>query len=230
MERATVVQPAERCAHQRSDGGSTPARSLLFAMNMQAEAEMLVRKFHYSQRPPASVQAVGSWHLPDGLLGLPGTIVAACFFSIPPTRWTEEVIELSRLVRCPSQPASLTQLVKLTVKRLPQQFDLAVSFADRTQGHVGYVYQAGNWRYGGARERAMDGVIIAGKFHPGRSCNSQWGTRSPAKLTELLRMPVEPHYDEGKHLYWMPVSRTGQAKAERMGLKSLPYPKAEAAK
>ena len=225
MKPATVVQPAERRANQRGDGGSIPARSLLFAMNMLDEAASLVRQFHYSKRPAANVQAVGTWHMPDGLLGLPGTCIAACCFSIPPTRWTEEVIELSRLVRTPDSAPPLTQLIRLTLARLPQQFDLAVSFADKTQGHVGYVYQAAGWKYSGARERCMDGVVIEGKFYAGRSCNSTWGTRSPSKLAALLRVAVEPHYDEGKHLYWKAVRASGAAKAERLGLQSLAYPK-----
>lgn len=224
---ATVVQRVAHSANQQKDGGSIPARSLLFAANAAADADSLVRRFHYSNRPPGQPQLIGSWHLPDGLLGLPGTCIAACYFCNPPTRWSEEVIELSRLVRDESHKPSLTQLIRLTIAKLPKHFDLAVSFADSTQGHVGYVYQAANWNYGGKRERAMDGVVIEGKFYPGRTCNSTWGTRSPEKLSAILRVPVEPHYDEGKHIYWHAMRRSGIEKAQRLGLSKLPYPKAD---
>lgn len=206
------------------NGGSIPARSLLFAWGMADEANAMVRKHHYSHRPPSNVQFVGSLHKPDGLLGMPGTMVAACFFSIPPTRWSEPVLELSRLVRAASQ-VPLTMLISLSMKRLRKEVDLVVSFADKTQGHTGYVYQAANWKYGGQRERAMDGCIIEGRFVPGRSCNSIYGTRSPEKLREQLKCDVQPHFDEGKHLYWKPLSSSGTVKAERLELKSLPYPK-----
>ena len=57
-----------------------------------------------------------------------------------------------------------------------------------------------------------DGVFIGG-----RAANHKWGTRSPAKLAEM-GIAVEPHYDEGKHCYWLPLGTKGEAKAARLGL------------
>jgi hypothetical protein len=71
----------------------------------------------------------------------------------------------------------------------------------------------------------MDGVILDGIFVPGRSCNSKWGTRSPSKLTEILRRPVQPHFDAGKNLYWKALGPRGAAKAARLGLVAVAYPK-----
>jgi hypothetical protein len=76
----------------------------------------------------------------------------------------------------------------------------------------------------------MDGVFIDGTFVPGRSCNARYGTQSPRQLAERLAgHTVEPHYDEGKHLYWRALNREGKRKAERLGLKSLAYPKPDVA-
>jgi hypothetical protein len=75
----------------------------------------------------------------------------------------------------------------------------------------------------------MDGVLIDGIFKPGRSCNSSYGTRSPTKLKELLPShSIEPHFDEGKHLYWKPLMIAGRTRAKRLGLKSVEYPKPNA--
>jgi len=67
--------------------------------------------------------------------------------------------------------------------------------------------------------------LLDGTFIPGRSCNAKWGTRSPEKLTHILGREVLPHYDEGKHIYWRALSKSGKRKAARLGLLDLPYPK-----
>lgn len=186
------------------------------------EASDLVTKFHYSHRPPANVQFVGSMHLDGGLFGGDGEAVAAAFFSIPPTRWAEPVLELSRLVRRDGERPPLTLMISLCCRALRRLGnDLLVSFADRTQGHEGIVYRAAGWVYGGCRERAMDGILIDGAFYPGRTCNSLFGTRSPDKLKTLFpHKVIEAHFDEGKHLYWRALGRRGLAKAKRLGLET----------
>jgi len=179
----------------------------------------MVLTYHYSRRVPSNVQMVGSLHLDGGLFGGDGPMVAAAFWSIPPTRWAETVIELTRLVRG-SEQVPLTFLVSRCAKELKRKgYDLLVSFADRTQGHEGYVYRASNWNYAGCRERANDGMVIDGAFHPGRTCNSLFGTRSLDKLRQMFpHKTIEPHFDEGKHCYWLALGKRGEAKAARLGL------------
>jgi hypothetical protein len=198
--------------------------SLHFASGHLDEARNLVLRFHYSARVPSNIQAVYTWHEDGGLFGDLGPAVAAIFFSIPPTRWSEEVLELSRLVRRPGCSEPLTGLIARAVRALDRKWDLLVSFADFTQSHHGGIYQAASWCFDGKRERRMDGVFVLGSFVPGRSANSAWGTSSPRLLAER-GVDATPHYDEGKFLYWRSRSRSGKAKAERLGLKSLPYPK-----
>ena len=189
------------------------------------EANQLVKAFHYSKRPPGMTQTVTTWHEPGGLFGDYGPAVAACYFSIPPTRWSIPVWELSRLVRTPECEAPLTGLIStainVTKARSPGLF---VSFADPTEGHHGGVYQAASWNYAGKREPTMDGVIFEGRFIPGRSCNAKWGTRSPEKLAKA-GIIVEPHYDQGKHLYWRATDSKGKRSARALGLQALAYPK-----
>lgn len=194
-----------------------------FRSNQWADAASMVEKHHYSGRVPSNVQFIGSLHVDGGLFGDFGEIVAAAFFSIPPTRWSEDVIELSRLVRA-DERVHLSHLIAMSLAHLKRNgHKLIVSFADRTQGHFGGVYQACSWNYAGCRERRMDGVIVDGTFVPGRSANSRWGTQSPSKLA-TLGVDAKPHYDEGKHLYWKPLGVAGKTRAKRLGLQSLPYP------
>lgn len=195
------------------------------------EACFLVKKWHYSHRIPSNVQFVGTWRESGGLFGDSGVAVAACMFSIPGTRWSEEVMELSRLVRTDNATVQLTGLISQTVKFARSRgADLIVSFADSTQGHHGGVYQASSWNYAGRREPTMDGCLINGKFIPGRSCNSKYGTRSPSKLQSMFpELQIEPHYDMGKYLYWKSTSKAGLKKAHRLGMQCLAYPKPDQA-
>lgn len=192
----------------------------------------LVKRFHYSRRMPGNIQHCYCIRSAGGLFGDRGEPIAAAIFSIPPTRWDEELIELTRLVRNPNCKIPLSKLISFSCHWLTLgKHSLAISFADATHGHHGGIYQASGWQYDGRRERAMDGLLIDGVFKPGRSCNSTWGTRSPDKLRTLLpSRHIEPHWDEGKHLYWKPLSVAGKTKARRLELKSNPYPKPNAAR
>jgi hypothetical protein len=211
---------------QDKGGGSIPASALFFRIGETEEVCRLIKKYHYSHRMSGSVSFVGSLRIAGGLDGKTGETVAGIVFSTPPTRWSESVLELNRLVRATNK-VPLTLLISLSVKRLRQvNYDLLVSFADKTQGHIGTVYQAANWNYGGCRERQNDGLIIDGTFYPGRTCNTIYGTRSAAKLKSLKpQFDVKPHFDEGKHLYWLALSKSGEEKAKRLELKKLCYPK-----
>ena len=211
-------------ADQAKSGGAIPASALHFNTWQKEDAEWLVLNYHYSRRIPKAVRFIGTLHEPGGLFGDCGRAVAACFFSSPPTRWNEPVLELTRLVRA-DRKVPLSFLVSMCCRHLKRDgADLLVSFADTTQGHEGYIYQACGWRYHGKNKPAMDGVVVNGKFIPGRTANARWGTRSPEKLASI-GVDAQPHYDMGKHLYWKPLGTRGKRKANRLKLQSINYPK-----
>lgn len=210
---------ASTASVQLASGGSIPASSLHFRTGRRQEAESMVIEYHYSRRIPSNIQMVGSLHLDGGLFGGDGPMMAASFWSIPPTRWAEPVLELSRLVRG-NEKVPLTMLISKSVKELRRKgYDLLVSFADKTQGHEGYVYRAANWNYSGCNEKRMDGLLINGSFVAGRTSNHMFGTQSPTKLSEMFpHKEIVPHYDEGKHCYWLALNKKGSQKAQRLGL------------
>jgi len=197
------------------------------------DACYLIKHFHYSKRMSANIQVCGTLHDAGGLFGDAGVPVAACVFSIPPTRWSEDVLELSRLVRREDTQVNLTGLISKTCQFIKARklANLLVSFADWTQEHHGGIYQASSWCFNGKRDNRMDGLIINGTFVAGRSANSKYGTQSPSKLADMLTgQTVQPHYDEGKYLYWRALDRFGVIKAKRLGLQSIEYPKPNAAR
>jgi hypothetical protein len=200
---------------------------LHFRLNEFDEAESLCKSFHYSGSFPAIPVLCGTWHVDGGLWGDAGEAVAACVFALPPCRWSEPILELQRLVRKENVAESLTRLISLTVNAVHKRrsYDLLVSYADPGHLHHGGIYQAASWFYSGCREPRMEGVMMNGTFIPGRTANSLWGTSSPQRLRVRFGFDALPKMDHGKHLYWRPLSRFGIQKAERFGLKRLPYPK-----
>lgn len=197
----------------------------------QVEAEDLVLAYHYSHRLPGNTQCVVTAHEDGGLFGDRGRAVAAVFFSSPPTRWSETVWELSRLVKIDGIVLPLTGLIAhaCTIIRRRKACDLLVSFADSTQGHHGGIYQACSWHFNGLRAPAVSGLTINGEYVPGRTANARYGTRSPDALQEKFGIQADPVWDTGKYLYWRALNRSGVAMAKRLHLASLPYPKPDRA-
>lgn len=203
------------------------ATSYHFAVGRLDDANALVMAHHYSKRRPAIPQVVGTWHEDGGLFGDRGEAVAACIFGVSAAKRREHVLELIRLVRRPEVTAPLSRLVSLTVEEIKARrlADLLVSFADKRQGHHGGIYQASGWHYAGLREPSTEGLVFDGRFIPDRSANNIWGTRSPEKIELITGRRPQIVMDEGKHLYWRAMNRHGRAKAARLGLTALPYPK-----
>lgn len=200
-----------------------------FHTNQTNDARRLVERHHYSASLPDVCTVVGTAHDCGGLFGDFGPAFAACVFGSPPSRWSEDVVELRRLVLHPErQGFPLTQLISKTVKHIRKYtaHDLLVSFADNGEGHHGGIYQASSWDYAGMRAPQMAGVCVDGTVIPRRTAYDSWGTSSPSKLLELgVGVSVTAQYDSGKHLYWKAIRRSGRHKAKRLGLGSLPYPK-----
>lgn len=190
------------------------------------EASRLAAAYHYAGKLPAaaSIRACLTWHLPGGLFDMGGPAIAAVVFNIPSAQWKEEVWELGRLIRWNGECPPLTKLISQALKIVAKDIDLIISYADWTQTHHGGIYQAASWQYNGKRKACEIGVVINGIPIHGRNANHRFGTRSRSKLA-ARGIEAEPLMDEGKHLYWRALSKSGEAKAARLGLGCLPYPK-----
>lgn len=108
-----------------------------------------------------------------------------------------ECCELVR-VALDKHHAPVTQIVASSIRLLCGQsagLRLIVSFADPMQGHVGSVYQAGNWIYAGQTGEKHQ-YYLDGRW---RHTRSVW--YDPRRPDAAHRL------DEGKHRYLMPLDR-----------------------
>lgn len=194
-----------------------------FHVGQIEEALLFIAAYHYSRRIPTGIKLVCSAHKSGGLFGDLGPMCAALVYSSCKARWHLPVWELSRMVRDETN-ILLTRLISFSMKAAKRRdADLLISYADPTQNHHGGIYRAASWNYHGRRSRTIDGCLIGGKFFHGQACTRKWGTRSPKKLSSLLGVPVLPHYDEGKMLYWKALGPQGRRKAEALHLEKNAY-------
>ena len=154
-------------------------------------------------------------------------VTAACYFSNSASgRWTEQLVELSRLVKLKTEETQLTQLISFglkTIKKMKEsKYNLCISYADYSRNHHGGIYQAASWNYHGKRKRRLSGFILNGEFVHRRSAYSRFGSSS---IDILKKHKGEPFYDDGKYLYWKALNKKGKAKAKKLELQKNEYPK-----
>ena len=125
-----------------------------------------------------------------------------------------ECCELVRIALTRGHTAPVSRVVRLALIFLRKQspgLRLIVSYADPEQGHVGGIYQAGNWLYVG-RSQAQCEVMHNGKLMHKRTANALFGTiKGMPKSKELW-----------KHKYLYPLDGTLR---EHLQSKAQPYPK-----
>jgi hypothetical protein len=131
-----------------------------------------------------------------------------------------ECCELTRIALNNHQ-ASVTKIVSIAIRLLKIRnvgLRLIVSFADPEQGHLGAIYQAGNWMYLGMTNSA-DEYLIHGKRLHGRSMRSLYGTHIGKDWIQKIK-------GSSKHRYLYPLDKAMRRQIEPL---AQPYPKREPA-
>lgn len=190
----------------------------------QRAARFACEHWHYSQViPTGKLVRVGVWEC--------GLFVGAVVFGRGASaqlykRYNLLQTQGAELVRVAMRKHSVpvTKCVAVALcllKRVNPNIKLVLSFADSSQGHLGTIYQAGNWLYLG--ESKSVSVLLHGKRYHYRSVLAKYGDWSE----KFLRARVDPQAchlaDAVKYRYAMPMT-----KAMRKQLQPLvvPYPKA----
>lgn len=188
----------------------------------------------------AALYAVKNWHysrkLPSGKLFIRGVwengvFIGVVIFSRGATNTIgspygleqTECVELTR-VALNKHVTPVTQIVAAALKDLKRAnpgLRLVVSYADPMQGHLGGIYQAGNWVYTGQGKAAPEFVIRGVQMHM-RSIHAKGWKQS----LEWLRANIDPETRKvdivPKHKYLMPLDR---AMRRQVSALAVPYPK-----
>jgi hypothetical protein len=144
---------------------------------------------------------------------------------------TLELIRLFSFDDCPKNTESycISQSIKYLKEDMPD-VKILVSYADSSAGHIGYIYQASNWKYigTGSNERK---IFIDGERQHRRSLYGKYGTSSIVELKERFgdRLQVsEDRFPKNKYVYVVGKNKfeTKQIYSE-LKTKILPYPKGQ---
>ena len=193
-------------------------------------AKYAVEHWHYSRSMPTPpVIKIGVW---EG-----GQFIGVVLFSrgannnlgSPYGLKQTEVCELTR-VALSSHTVPVTKIVAIGVKFLKANSPgvrLIVSFADPNEGHLGVIYQAGNWVYSGMsnstpKYKTKDGRILHQRQVSKVGYKPQYGEMR--QVPRIDDCQVIPQLD--KHRYLYPLDR---AMRKQIAPLSKPYPKRDPA-
>ena len=143
-------------------------KDLVVRRSTVKEVRAYVATYHYSKMMPDSVNDVFMGFY-DGIFAGVCTfgmgVGKAQYTRLVPDIQNGEYREMNRLWSPDKMPKNTeSRLISESLKNLPKQVKLILSFADPTQGHMGSIYQATNWYYcgmsgGGKRLRDEDNKI-----------------------------------------------------------------------
>lgn len=185
-------------------------------------AKFACEHWHYSRcMPVGKIVKIGVWEN--------NQYIGAVLFSHgannnigKPYKLTQcECIELVR-VALNKHKSSVSRIIAISLKMLKSQspgIKLVVSYADNDQGHIGSIYQAGNWLYTG--ESKMDALIVNGKKTHRKTIYSQYGYNSIERL-KATGLDVEWADGKPKYKYLMPLDDDMRKQIEPL---RKPYPK-----
>jgi len=190
-----------------------------------AAAKYACEAWHYTGRiPPGTSVRIGVWE-DDRFIGVvvfsrgpSGHLGSAFGLDIT------QVCELSRIA-LDDHETPVTQIVSPALRMLRQRcpgLRLVISFADPAQGHVGRIYQAGNWIYLGRTAPSKAHIDPEGRIRHDRNVSAS-GFKSIFGKTTLVppRDACTPIELPGKFRYAMPLDK---AMRRRLVPRALPYP------
>jgi hypothetical protein len=186
--------------------------------------EEWVIKKHYAHRKPRIQFAFGVFV--DGLLegvvsyGYPATPFIAR--GICGLEYEKNVLELNRLVVNSGVPRNTTSyLVSHSIRMLPKDVKIVISYADDSIGHIGYIYQATNFIYTGKTIDMKEWKLKGENLHSQNVC----------KKIELEKRQKDSRFEQTyrpkKHRYIFFRGNTKEKEKMMSKLKydKQPYPK-----
>ena len=174
------------------------------------------KNWHYSKRIPVNkLVKIGIWEN-DIFIGV-------IIFGVGASSHLHEQFDIERNEACELVRVALkihkievSYLIKEALKLLKEsnpKLRVCVSFADPSEGHIGGIYQAGNWIFTGVSNKTIE-FFYNGKWRHKTDVYKRMDKDKVVKLKQQTK--------QGKYRYVMPLDK----KIRRVILKtSKPYPK-----
>lgn len=186
-------------------------------------AKYACENWHYSKcMPVGKLVKIGAWEnrkfIGVVLFGRGATPNLGKAYGLEQTQSCELV-----RIALTEHKSPVSKIMALAIKWFKKQntnMRLIISFADKTQGHHGGIYQATNWVYTGNGDGAYFYNINGKLTHP-RSIGAK-GFSQNIEGAKKIDKNAEKIYIEGKHRYLMPLDAEMRKQIEPL---AKPYPK-----
>jgi hypothetical protein len=169
-------------------------------------------KKHYAKRMPPIEFCFGLYYK--------NVLIGVCSFSTPASRFEFTkfaLYELNRLViNEDCKKNSLSYFVSNCLKLMPKPC-IIVSYADQSQGHQGYIYQATNWIYTGLSSSEKR-IFVNGKELHRRTIYDTYGTSSIQELSKKHKIEFISQLPKHRYFYFV-----GDKWQKKQMMKELPY-------
>ena len=156
-----------RLFYDELEYNNTPVKDMVVKQVTVQFARPYIATYHYSKTMPDSTKYVYAGYYEDKLAGIicygMGTGINQYKYVVP-TIEKGQYLELTRLWSPDDMPKNTeSKLIAESIKMLPEEIKLIISFADDSKNHKGTVYQATNFYYlginkGGKMMVTEDGI------------------------------------------------------------------------
>lgn len=193
-------------------------------------AKYACENWHYSKSTPVPpLVKVGAWE--------DGKFIGVILFSrgassnllTPYGLKQDQGCELTR-VALTKHITPVSRIVKFAIKflvKMNPKLRLVVSFADPEQGHVGGIYQAGNWVFTGRTSAGVDYYFKGKRLHSRQVSAKGWNIQQGVKRITAKPSECIVKKTAGKYRYLMALDNEMK---KQLNLIALPYPKREQSK
>lgn len=181
-------------------------------------------KKHYSKRIPRIQYSFGLFisNTLEGIItyGLPATPFVAR--GICGIEYENNVIELNRLVVNSNKLNNASSiLVSKSIKLLPSNFSIIISYADISVGHIGYIYQATNFLYTGITIDMKEWRLIGSDLHSQNVCKK----KNIEERKKDKRFKQEIRAKKHRYIFFCGSPRNKKKLKAKLKYKIKPYPK-----
>ena len=206
-------------------------KNLVVKAVSRSDCAEFILSIHYAKRWPSVSWAFGLFDGPT-LLGVVtyGTPFSCTLRTgVAGPVMSSAVIELNRLCLRDNAPNHASILVGRSLRLLPQD-KIVVSFADTEQGHIGYVYQATNFRYFGLSAKRTDWKVRGMEHLHGQTLSDT--VRGAKSRVKALRAKfgddfyLHPRPRKHRYIYAVGSARFRKSVWSAIRYKEQPYPKA----
>jgi len=185
----------------------------------------IVVKNHYLHRKPNCIHSYGLYD--NGLL------LGVIIYGIPASHYvmqlcgkeeSKNVIELVRLWTVDDGLRNKeSYLISHSLKMLP--FEIVISYADESYGHVGIVYQATNWLYTGLTDKHAAWKVDGNSKQHSRHLFDGYGGISNAKIILGDRMTSYQRPQKHRYIFFNTNKRRKKELLKKLKYQIVPYPK-----